>query len=205
MGVEEDDDLVAGIHEPFRLVLKGLPVLLEGREVFAHTGLSAYGPAAEAGEMGAPLDIRIALGDHRVDVSAIACVIDPLRCCHVLLRHGSAIIPRYPALVGDRPLHSAPDAGLGRRPGWIVVSELPQLRADAVRPQPAHLPEALSAVRTPRLVRRARARGEAGPFFHRRNTGTGCRTPSRRARRPSVVTPASTLGARAIARTSKST
>src|SRR5215211_856160 len=69
--MEECDDLVAEVEELLGLMVKGLPVLLQRSQVLAETCDAEYRFAAKGGEMRMPLDIGVALREHRFNVAAV--------------------------------------------------------------------------------------------------------------------------------------
>src|SRR2546421_3325619 len=87
VGVEKCDDLVPSIEELFRLMTKALPVLSQGRHVRADSVVAPDGMAAECRQVRLPRHVRIELGQHSVNVPAVARLVYPLRGGHVLPRH----------------------------------------------------------------------------------------------------------------------
>src|SRR5215211_1379153 len=89
--MEECDDLVAEVEELLGLVVKELPVLLQRSQVLAETCDAEYRFAAKGGEMRMPLDIGVALREHRFNVAAVSSVVHPLGDGNVVRRHPSSI------------------------------------------------------------------------------------------------------------------
>ena len=87
VGVEKGDDLVARIEEPLGLMSKAPPVLSQRGQIGANLVVTPDGAATERRQVRPPGDVRIALRQHGLDVSAVTSLVDPLGGGHVLLRH----------------------------------------------------------------------------------------------------------------------